>query len=130
MLLQRLNEKKLIFGEEFAYVAKARTKYRDVLRVQQWAERLVQQEAQKEEAEERNVGPTSADGNESIHCSNVNFGAIDNTYGSRFAKNGGKFEGAGCRAFKELCRPHLRKFAQSAKAYAARTQLIRHMGTW
>jgi len=109
--LQQLRQQKLIFGEEFAYVAKAHGKHREALRKQR---RLEQQEIleAKKKAEERNIfddddhedyggggidfgggddddsfggqdfGNINDDGNESIHRSNVDFNAIDDVFGT------------------------------------------------
>ena len=143
----------LIFGEEFAYVAKAHAKHRDLMRKQR---RLLQQQQDAIQEEEKEAEMYDDDehdeyggldfgggadddsygqGNGPLHRSNVDFSAIDDVFGGsgggfddddfddNFAHNSGG-------TFEDLCRAHLRKFNESAKAYAAETELTKRVGKW
>lgn len=147
----------LIFGDEFAYVAKMHAKFRKQRRLQQ------KQEWEEKEAGQPNLmdvddcddehgygGAFDFGGGDDdsfgqpdkdeplIHRSNVDFNAIDDVFASSGGGGGfdvndfdsGVFDHNSQATFEDLCRAHLRRFNESAKVYAAETKLTKRVGVW
>jgi condensin-2 complex subunit H2 len=148
-----LKSNKLIFGDEFEYVAKAHAKYKVAVKKQRRVQQQ-QQQAGIEEAEPNednddyggggdfdfhdgdDDGSFGGNNNENrpANRSNVDFTAIDDVFASSgFNENYNDNEDFGEKTqqtFEDLCRAHLRKFAKSAEIYAKETQLTKRVGAW
>ena len=152
-----IKSNELIFGDEFAYVAKAHAKHKDAVKKQR---RLQQQQQAAGQDAEPNYNDHDDDNddygggggfdfddgddgsfgggdneNRPANRSNVDFTAIDDVFASfGFNENAynddDEFGDSAQQTFEDLCRAHLRKFAKSAEMYAKETQLTKRVGAW
>lgn len=149
-----MNMKKMLYGEEFAYLAERYGRYFDL---------LARQKRRQEESDGNNdqVVPYEADYDDDDYGAGFDYGgdddysygnndAVDNPENHRMNRSNVDFDAidsvfhtAGFHTdendidhnnspmtFEELCRAHLRKFAKSAEIYAAETQLTKRVGAW
>lgn len=153
-----LKSNELIFGDEFAYVAKAHAKHKEAVKKQRRLQQ--QQQAASGHEAEPNRGNYHDDydddyggggGFDFDNCddgsfggdnetrpanrSNVDFTAIDDVFASsafneNVYKDEDDFGDNAQQTFEDLCRAHLRKFAKSAEMYAKETQLTKRVGAW
>ena len=155
-----LKSNELIFGDEFAYVAKAHAKHKDAVKRQ----RKRQQEQQDDgleadpyrdnhcndyddendyggggfdfdDGDDESFGGGDNETRPAANRSNVDFTAIDDVFASSgFNENAynddDEFGDSSQQTFEDLCRAHLRKFAKSAEMYAKETQLTKRVGAW
>jgi condensin-2 complex subunit H2 len=148
------NVKKMIYGEEFAYLVKRYAKHFDALarqkrrqeRVEDGNDQAVPEAPYNDDDygtgfdyggdDDYSYGNNDVEDQPEHHDqgrrSNVDFAAIDDIFTTAgFHDDGNDLDYNNSQlTFEELCRAHLRKFAKSAEIYAAETQLTKRVGAW
>jgi condensin-2 complex subunit H2 len=149
--------KEMIYGEEFAYLAKRYAKHFDAIARQKRRQQrqdegndpVDAQEADSEDYDDYGGGfdyggdDDHSYGNDNdamdnvendrANRSNVDFAAIDDVFATTGFHDDGDNDidyNNSQLTFEELCRAHLLKFAASAEKYRAETQLTKRVGAW
>mmetsp|Transcript_16838 Transcript_16838/g.28504 ORF Transcript_16838/g.28504 Transcript_16838/m.28504 type:complete len:787 (-) Transcript_16838:1067-3427(-) len=155
-----LKSNELIFGDEFAYVAKAHAKHKDAVKRQRRRQQQQHDDGPEadpyrdnhcndyddendyggggfdfDDGDDESFGGGDNETRPAANRSNVDFTAIDDVFASSgFNENAynddDEFGDSSQQTFEDLCRAHLRKFAKSAEMYAKETQLTKRVGAW